>query len=311
MSFVLVSTTASAAVATNGTFTVSAPTATLAGALKNRGGHYFIVHAMNAQFNFPIDWSVSWSGATATITYLGATTIPAGSAIQVQFEMEGEDFNVPYHNLNGNLNDNSTSKAYRGSFGQLFKVDFGAPLVASTTAVLATTASTVTTVQTLATPFVLDVPRALQATSSSGSDTTQILTIRGFDEYGVALSESFTINGTGVISGKKAFKTVVSYQSTVAFVGTLSIGFLNILGLPWYLPAQTGTGIGNILKESQDGATATAGTAVGGVLTKATATTGDVRGTILPNTTPDGTKVYSVFMFVPDPSFVGVPQFGT
>jgi hypothetical protein len=310
MSFVIVSTTASSAVATNGTFTVSAPTATLAGAIKNRGGHTMVVHSMAAQFNFPTDWSVSWSGATATITYLGTTTIPAGSAIQVQFEMEGDDINFPYHNVNGNQNDKSSSLAYRGSFGNVFKVDFGAPLVASTTAIAATLASTVTTVQTLATPFVLDVPRALQVTSSSGSDTTQVVTIRGYDEYGVALSENFSVNGTGVISGKKAFKTVVSYQSTVAFVGNISIGFLNILGLPYYLPAQTGTGIGNILKESQDGATATAGTAVGGVLTKATATTGDVRGTITPNTTPDGTKVYSVFMFVADVGFLGVPQYG-
>ncbi len=312
MSFVIVNGSASSAVATNGTFTVAAPTATLAGAIKNRGGHYFIVHGMAAQFNFPVDWSVSWSGATATITYLGTTTIPAGSVIQVQFELDGDDINFPYHGLNSNQNDKAAgSGLFRGTFGQVFRVDFGAPLVASTTAIAATLASTVTTVQTLATPFVLDVPRALQMTSSSGSDTTQVVTARGFDEYGVAISENFAINGTGVISGKKAFKTVVSYQSTVAFVGNISIGFLNILGLPYYLPAQTGTGIGNVLKESQDGATPTAGTAVGGVLTKATATTGDIRGTILPNTTPDGTKVYSVYMFVADPSFLGVPQFGT
>ncbi len=310
MSFVIVNGSASAAVATNGTFTVSAPTATLAGAIKNRGGHYFVVHGMAAQFNFPVDWSVSWSGATATITYLGTTTIPAGSTVQVQFELDGDDINFPYHNLNGNQTDKMAS-AFRGTFGQIFKVDFGAPLVASTTAIAATLASTVTTVQTLATPFVLDVPRALQATSSSGSDTTQVVTIRGFDEYGVAVSENFSLNGTSVISGKKAFKTVVSYQVTVTMVGNISIGFLNILGLPYYLPAQTGTGIGNIIKESQDGATPTAGTAVGGVLTKATATTGDIRGTILPNVTPDGTKVYSVYMFVADPSFLGVPQFGT
>lgn len=309
MSFVIVNTSASAAVATNGTFTATAPTATLAGAIKNRGGHTMVVHSMAALFNFPKDFSISWSGATATITYLGTTTIPAGSAIQIQFELDGDDMNFPYHNLNGNQNDKMAS-AFRGTFGQIFKVDFGAPLVASTTAIAATLASTVTTVQTLATPFVLDVPRALQMTSSSGSDTTQIVTARGFDEYGVAMSENFAINGTGVISGKKAFKTVVSYQSTVAFVGNISIGFLNILGLPYYLPAQTGTGIGNIIKESQDGATPTAGTAVGGVLTLATATTGDVRGTILPNVTPDGTKVYSVYMFVADPSFLGVPQYG-
>jgi hypothetical protein len=309
MSFFIASTSASAAVATNGTFTVSAPTATLAGAAKNRGGHTMVVHNMAALFSFPKDFSISWSGATATITYLGSTTIPAGSAIQVQFELEGEDFNAPYRNLNSNQVD-KVAFAYRGSFGQVFKVDFGAPLAASTTAIAATLASTVITVQTLATPYICDVPRALQVTSSSASDTTQIVTIRGLDEYGVALSENFAVNGTAVISGKKAFKEVLSYQSTVAFVGNISIGILNILGLPFYLAAQTGTGRGNILAESQDGAVPTAGTAVGGVLTLATATTGDVRGTILPNVAPDGTKVYSAFMFVPDTAYLGTPQYG-
>lgn len=310
MSFVIAQTTVSSAVATNGTFTISAPTATLAGAIKNGGGHVMSIASMGATFNFPADFSLSWSGATATVTYLGTTTIPAGSAVKIQFEMAGDDTNYPYRTRNSNQVDTMAS-AYRGSFGQVFRVDFGAPLVASTTAIVATTAVAVTTLVALATPFVLDVPRALQMTSSSGSDTTQVVTARGYDEYGVAVSESFAINGTGVISGKKAFKTVVSYQSTVAFVGNISIGFLNILGLPYYLAAQGGTGIGNILKECQDGATATAGTPVGGVLTKATATTGDVRGTYLPNTTPDGSKQLAVYMFVADTDFRGVPQYGS
>ena len=309
MSFVIVSGAASAAVATNGTFTVNAPTATLAGAIKNRGGHTMVIHAMNALFNFPADFSVAWSGAVATITYLGSTTIPAGAIVQVQFEMDGDDINFPYHGINMNAAD-TVAKAFRGTIGSVYRVDFGAPLAASATAIAATLASTVTTVQTLATPFVLDVPRALQVTSSSAGDVTQIVTLRGLDEYGVAMSESFTVAGVAVISGKKAFKSVVSYQSTAAFAGNISIGYLNILGLPLYLAAQTGTGAGNVLKESQDGATPTAGTTVGGVLALGTATTGDVRGTITPNVAPDGTKVYSVYLFASDTTFLGVPQYG-
>jgi hypothetical protein len=308
MSFVIVSTTASAAVATGGTFTVSAPTATLAGAIKNRGGHYMTIHGMAALFNFPNDWTVSWSGATATITYNGTTTIPAGSAIQVQFELDGDDINYPYHAIGGNQVDKTA--AFRGTFGQIFRVDFGAPLVANTTAIVATAARVgANLLTTYATAFVLDVPRALQAVSSNAGDTTQTVIVRGLDEYGVAMSETFTLNGTTVISGKKAFKTVISDTTSATLAGNLSLGFLNILGLPYYLAKQTGTGIGNIIKESQDGATPTAGTAVGGDLTKASGTTGDVRGTILPNVTPDGVKVYSVYMFMADPSFLGVPQF--
>jgi hypothetical protein len=307
MAFVLASTTASAAVATNGTFTVAAPTATLAGAIKNRGGHVMSIHAMGAIFNYPNDFSISWSGATATITYLGTTTIPAGSKVDFQFELDGDDTNFPYHNLNGNQVDKTG--AYRGSFGQVFKVDFGAPLVANTTLVLATTAVLVTTLVPLAAPVVFDVPRNAQVVSST-TDTTQTITLRGLDEYGVALTETLTLNGTTPVLGLKAFKQINSYQASLALAGNLSIGSGAKLGLPYYLPPQTGTGIGNILKESQDGATPTAGTAVGGVQTKATATTGDVRGTITPNVTPDGTKVYSVYMFVADPSFLGVPQYG-
>ena len=309
MSFVIVSTTASAAVATSGTFTITAPTATLVGAIKNRGGHTMVVRGLQGLFNFPKDFTISWSGATGTVTYNGTTTIPAGSAISVQLELEGDDINYPYHGKGSNQNDKTG--AYRGSFGQVFRVDFGAALANSTTAVVnvGTALETLTTVQTLATPYVCDVPRNLQVTSSSGSDTSQTVTIRGLDEYGVAMSEDFTINGTNVISGKKAFKTVISYQSNIVFVGTVSIGILSAFGLPYYLPAQGGTGIGSILHECQDGALATAGTAVGGVLTAASGTTGDVRGTITPNTSADGSKVYSVFMFVADPSFLGVPQF--
>lgn len=307
MSFTIVSTTASAAVATNGTFTVSAPTATLAGAIKNRGGHSMVVHAMAALFSFPNDFSISWSGAVATVTYLGTTTIPAGSKIDVQFELDGDDANFPYHTVGSNQNDKTG--AFRGVFGQTFRVDFGAPLNANTTLVLATTAVLVTTLVPLAAPVVFDVPRNAQVVSST-TDTTQTITLRGFDEYGVALSETLTLNGTTPVLGLKAFKSIVSYQASLALAGNLSIGSGLKYGLPYYLPAQTGTGIGNILKESQDGATPTAGTAVGGVLTKATATTGDVRGTITPNTAPDGTKVYSVYMFMADPSFLGVPQYG-
>jgi hypothetical protein len=314
MAFVIVNGSASAAVATNGTFTVNAPTATLAGAIKNRGGHTMVVHAMAAQFNFPNDFSISWSGAVATITYLGTTTIPAGSAIQVQFELDGDDINFPYHNLNGNQTDTLT-KSFRGTFGQVFKVDFGAPLAAAATAVIATQALATTTLYSLTAAQIvtatLDVPRSV-AVKSSTTDTTQTITVRGFDEYGVAISEAIALNGTTAVAGLKAFKQVVSLQSNITLAGTISVGTnAGGLGLPYYLPPQTGTGVGNVLKESQDGATPTAGTFIGGVQTKATATTGDVRGTVTPNVAPDGTKVYSVYMFVADPSFLGVPQFGT
>lgn len=314
MAFIIASTVASAAVATNGTFTVAAPTIAMAGSIKNRGGHYFTVRGMGAQFNFPVDWSVSWSGLTATITYLGTTSIPAGSTINVQFEVDGDDVNFPYHNLNGNQFDKSGAAVspFRGTFGQIFKVDFGAGAVTTTAALLATQALSTTTLYTLTAAqqvaATLQFPRNIIVKSST-TDTTQTLTVRGFDEYGQAMTEAFTMNGTSDVVGKKAWKRIVSLQSDITLAGTISVGTGAIFGLPFYLPAETGTGVGNIIKESQDGATPTPGTFVGGVLTKATATTGDVRGMVTPNVTPDATKVYSVYMFVADPSFLGVPQY--
>lgn len=317
MGFLTVATTTSAAVATNGTFTVTAPVQAIVGAIKSMGGHYFIARQMGALFNFPADWSISWSTTTGTITYLGTTTIPAGTTINVQFETFGDDANSPYRAINSNVFDKDGSKGagggmYRGAIGQMMRVDMGAPVVASTTAIDSTVASITQVLGVVAytTPFILDVPRALQATSSSASDTTVVVSYRGFDEYGAAMTENFALNGTSVISGKKAFKVVVSRQITVAdMVGNLSTGFLEILGLPFYLPADNGTGAGGIGWESDEGIKPTAGTFVGGVLTKATATTGDVRGTVKPNVTRDGVKTYKVFMFVPDTAFLGVPQY--
>ena len=51
------------------------------------------------------------------------------------------------------------------------------------------------------------------------------------------------------------------------------------------------------------------GTAVMGVLTVPTATTGDVRGTYNPTTTPDGSTAFSLLVSLPDPTYVGVDNF--
>lgn len=315
MAFILVDTVIASAVAQNGTFTVAAPNVATVGAIKHTGGHKLVVRGMNAVFNFPNDFSVSWSGATATITYLGATTIPAGSAAKVQFEVEGDDVNFPYHNKNANLFDTSGAAVnpYRGSFGQVFRVDFGAPATASATAVIATRALSTTVLATLTAAeqvtATLEIPRTL-AVKSSTTDTTQVVTVRGFDEYGAALSESFTLNGTTAVVGLKAFKRVVSLQSDITLAGTISVG-TNVggWGLPYFLAADNGSGVGGILKESCEGATPTAGVPIGGVMTKATAITGDVRGTYTPNVTPNAAKVFSIWMFVADPTFLGVPQY--
>lgn len=54
---------------------------------------------------------------------------------------------------------------------------------------------------------------------------------------------------------------------------------------------------------------ATNGTFVAGVQTKATATTGDVRGTYDPAEACDGSKAFSLLVALPDPTYKGVDQY--
>ena len=51
------------------------------------------------------------------------------------------------------------------------------------------------------------------------------------------------------------------------------------------------------------------GTAVMGVLTAPTATTGDVRGTYNPTTTPDGSTAFSLLVSLPDTTYIGVDNY--
>jgi hypothetical protein len=88
-------------------------------------------------------------------------------------------------------------------------------------------------------------------------------------------------------------------------VGNLSIGNTKVLGLPFYVPYTSGA----VLNEIQDGANATAGTIVAGVLTAPSATTGDVRGTWTPNATLDGSIDLQLVLWTDNPARRGLTQF--
>lgn len=307
MSFKIYTFSPASAVATGGTMAFVLGNAVELGQVKNEGNHVLFAEGLGAQFNFPGDFTISFSGSTATVTYNGTTSIPAGSVVKLQLESAGENSYLTQPQP-------LTGRDYLGNVrhvqSALVRVLLGAPIAASATNIVATVARTGTnTLTTYAPAFVQDVPRNLQVTSSSGSDTTQTVIIRGFDEFGVAMSETFSLNGTSVIAGKKAFKVLVSDQVSATMVGTISIGSNTALGMPFFLPGGTGAGIGYVVKEVQDGAATTAGTAKGGDLTKATATTGDVRGTWVPNSASDAVKVVELFISGADVSFRGVPQF--
>jgi len=83
-----------------------------------------------------------------------------------------------------------------------------------------------------------------------------VLTVRGFDMYGKAMSES-SASGTS-FTGKKAFKTITSIQFS-ADVTLCTIGTGVVIGLPSCV-----LNAAFVLKESMDGAAAVAGTIAAG-----------------------------------------------
>jgi hypothetical protein len=287
-----VRTTVSSAVATSGTITFAYPSGFDEGSFRGTYGHTLYARGLQTTFVFPSQFTIAF-GASVVVTYLGSTSIPANTEVALELNIPGETQLT-----------NGTGGA-RAGVVQPYLIDFGSPSTISTTAVLATTAVANSTLVTLSSPVVFDWPRAIQIVSSSGSDTAVTVTVRGLDEYGVAMTQTLTTNGTSAVLGTKAFKQVNSYQASGAMVGTLSIGNTKVLGLPFFVPYTSGA----VLKEIQDGANATAGTIVAGVLTAPSATTGDVRGTWTPNATLDGAIDLQLVLWTDNPARRGLTQF--
>lgn len=138
------------------------------------------------------------------------------------------------------------------------------------------------------TVYQLDVPRAVSITIGAGTIADTAVTVSGFDYYGQAMSEVIQTGTTQstTVNGKKAFYRV----SQVAVAGdcgaTIAVGTTDILGIPvrvidaGYVAS---VGWNNTLARN-------AGTFVAAATATATTTTGDVRGTYVPSTVPDGIK---------------------
>lgn len=134
------------------------------------------------------------------------------------------------------------------------------------------------------------------------------ITLAGYDYLNRPMSETLTVPATGtsqVVAGAKAFAYVGTMTIAVAAdatTNTLSIGTGDALGLPYRLEK-----IGHLTQASLAGAqelinVASNATVVAAVTDTATATTGDVRGTITFNGTYDGTKEALIEMHVADPN---------
>jgi hypothetical protein len=143
----------------------------------------------------------------------------------------------------------------------------------------------------------LDVPRAVATTTGAGTPTSRNVTISGFDVYGQPMSEVIatgTVQST-TVNGKKAFFQIRSITISGSPVVTVAVGTTDILGSPVRI-----TNAGYIARAGWDNTLAEdAGTFVAAVTTAATTTSGDVRGTYVPSSAPDGAKRLVVGVLLP------------
>lgn len=130
--------------------------------------------------------------------------------------------------------------------------------------------------------WVLDVPRNIQTVVTHGSSVVAMtIVVTGLDLYKQPMSETITVAATGASQtdlGLKAFKWVRSIALVAAAdaeANTVNVGFGDVLGLPFKI-----TNKDDIVSANADGSVEDATIAVGVTTDPATATTGDVRGTV-------------------------------
>lgn len=193
-------------------------------------------------------------------------------------------------------------------------VDLGAPAALDTTALISAATSTeLPNAATITYTFpaasaspqdgarndgILATPRNVTAVAThSTSIVAMTMLVTGKDVDGITMSELFTVTATGTsktVAGKKTFKTITSIavaSASDATANTLSMGFGDVLGLPFLLSQK------NAILCFMDGVPQATGTLVAGDTTDpATTTTGDVRGTYTPATATNGTRRYGGWM---------------
>lgn len=141
------------------------------------------------------------------------------------------------------------------------------------------------------TVYFFDTPRAVIITEAAGGAAVTY-TVWGFDEDDVFMTENIAVaGGVGATTGtgKKAFAGITKVWASAASTAAISVGTTNIIGLNYVLDnANRIFGTGNFGTGATFGAVATYAVAV--LTNPATATTGDIRGTVTLPSSADGTK---------------------
>lgn len=134
------------------------------------------------------------------------------------------------------------------------------------------------------------VARAVSVTAVA-SATGGVFAVRGADFYGFPMEEDITAVANSTVLGKKAFKWIFSVTPAVTDGGhTYSVGTTDIYGLNVRADkfADTTLFFDDVLLVKANFTAA--------VSTTATATSGDVRGTITSGVTADGTKILQAYV---------------
>jgi hypothetical protein len=250
MTFSVISSRLSAAVAPAGTFTAAYPSGKDAGSFYLAMGHKLTING--AELFFPVDFDVTLGASSITVTNkTSASTWPASADYRLQMEEMGDrsQITVPMqapNPLTETISGSSQSINVRSklvpSVTQVYcdLVNLGAPIALDADGICAsqnvTGAGNFTINGALASAgaVTLDVPRAVQVVSG-GADTA-VMTVSGTDVYGRSLTEAITLNGTTAVVGKKAFKTISSVANSATTSNGVTVGTTDILGLPLFLP---------------------------------------------------------------------------
>ncbi len=147
------------------------------------------------------------------------------------------------------------------------------------------------------------IARAVSVTGVSAGSGGHFL-IKGFDVYGFPMSQNLTLAaGVNTVNTTKAFKYIQSVTPLFTDANNVSVGIADVYGLPLFSGTYAGCLVyfGNPATPANNLVTA-ATTFVAGVTTTASATTGDVRGTI--PAASDGTKRLTVLQ-TPFPANIG------
>ena len=137
----------------------------------------------------------------------------------------------------------------------------------------------------------LDVPRNITV-YSAGNISTVVFTITGKDQYGDTIVETITGVNNSTVEGDKAFKTVSQIAASGAVGTDVEVGSGDTFGIPYRVNDK-----GQIITISWDSGLEDLGVFTVADATTATATTGDVRGTVNTSSASNGSReLYVIFL---------------